>query len=1250
MVEKLKKTGINTELKRAEEGLRSSEARYRSLVESSPDGVIVHRNGKFLYANSVALKLYGAETLEQLQAKTVLELIHPDERAVIESRMREGLAGQRLPLQETRMLSLDGRVIYVESVGGMIEFQGEPAVQIIIRDITGGKRREEELGRLNRTLRALSNSNQAMMHATDESEYLQEVCRVVVEDCGHAMVWVGYAEEDEGKTVRPVAHAGFDDGYLEKLNLTCADTERGRGPTGTAIRTGKVSTCRNMLTDPLFKPWRDEARKRGYASSIVLPLMEGGKAFGAITIYSREPDPFSEDEVKLLTELASDLAYGITAIRLRVAHAKVEEALCVARDELELRVQERTGQLVKAIQALEAEITERMRTENILTDKTRELETFFKHSSACMVFLDKDFNFIRVNDAYAKVCHRDVSEFPGHNHFEYFPSDELKEKFERVVETKEPYNVFARPFVFPDHPEWGVSYWDLSLYPVFDDVCEIAFLVYVLNDVTDRKRSEEAIQQSTAEIHDLYNNAPCGYHSLDKDGFFVRINDTELKWLGYTKEEIVRKMKFLDILTPESLQTFMDRFPRFKEQGWINNLEFEMIRKDGTIMPVLLNATAVQDNEGNYVLSRSTLFDITERKKASEALRLANAYNRSLIEASVDPFVTIGSDGKITDVNRATEKFTGRTRKELVGTDFSDYFTEPERARAGYREVFEKGEVRDFGLDLKHRDGGVSNVMYNASLYRDEAGNPLGVFAVARDITERKKLDEEIRKAARDWQVTFDSIKDHVMILDEDFKICRVNAAATSFFNLPLDKITNNHCFSLMHSTDRPIDGCPLAKTLKTKKHEEVEHHDETRDMWFLASVDPVLNDKGEIIRVIHTVKDITERKRAEDEKNRLETQLIQAQKIEALGKLAGGIAHDFNNVLQPILINSELISDTLLKGTQEREYLDQIIDAAQLGKNLVKQIKLFGTTKESLSKPVAVGPVVKEALTFFLRSLPPDIRFRQSITTQKSLVQAEPTQIYQLILNLCTNAVQAMKSDKGSLSVTLKETKIAKAAQAFVNDLTPGRYVKLTVCDTGYGISPEIQDKIFDPFFTTRKSGKGTGLGLAVVHEVVKNAGGSILLHSEVGKGTTFEIFFPLYLDSVNQTLISSRNMNGHNEKHILLVDDNTAELRSIHQLLVHIGYSVTATTDPQEALSLFRGDPDKFSLLITDQVMPRMKGHELATRVHDIRKDFPVLVCSGSEGALHELQGQRTDIHEYMLKPFSRSELTDAIERILS
>ena len=195
-------------------------------------------------------------------------------------------------------------------------------------------RREAQLRRSNRTLRAHSHSDQAMIHAVGEQEYLNAVCRIIIEDCGHAMVWIGYAEEDENKTVRPVAHAGFDAGYLETLKITWADTERGRGPTGIAIRTGKPSLCRNMLTDPNFEPWRAEAVKRGYASSLVLPLTEEGRVFGAMTLYSKEPDPFSEDEIALLTDLANDLAYGIKTIQLRLFQSRVEGELQRAAQEL----------------------------------------------------------------------------------------------------------------------------------------------------------------------------------------------------------------------------------------------------------------------------------------------------------------------------------------------------------------------------------------------------------------------------------------------------------------------------------------------------------------------------------------------------------------------------------------------------------------------------------------------------------------------------------------------------------------------------------------------------------------------------------------------------------------------------------------------------------------------------------------------------------------------------------------------------
>ena len=246
---------------------------------------------------------------------------------------------------ETRMgLVLDGKTrdLRVLLSTAKIDIRDEPQVLVTIQDITERMLAEEklaklnaELFKLNRILKALSNSSREMAHAVDEIEYLNEVCKIVVEDCGHELVWVGYAEHDENKTVRPVAHAGFEEGYLETLNITWADTERGRGPTGTAIRTGKPAVCRNMLTDPMFSPWRAEALRRGYASSVVLPLLDKDEVFGAITIYSSESDMFSEDEIRLLAELADDLAHGITAICLRVAHAKSLDELQRAKEAAE---------------------------------------------------------------------------------------------------------------------------------------------------------------------------------------------------------------------------------------------------------------------------------------------------------------------------------------------------------------------------------------------------------------------------------------------------------------------------------------------------------------------------------------------------------------------------------------------------------------------------------------------------------------------------------------------------------------------------------------------------------------------------------------------------------------------------------------------------------------------------------------------------------------------------------------------------
>ncbi len=348
-----------TQKRRAQEALRESEERLRLAVWAADLGAFewTFPEDRTVWENPRMYEIFGQrrEDGPLTRAQLLARAIHPDDAAAFEAALAEGMKPGHLfnALCRIRRRN-DGELRWVEFSGRFERAPDGAPLRLmgVVGDVTERQMREEELHKLNRTLKALSNSNQAMMRAEDEADYLDEVCRIIVKDCGHAMVWIGFADEDEAKSVRPVAHAGFEEGYLETLQVSWADTERGRGPTGTAIRTGKPSLCANMQTDPRFGPWRKEAIKRGYASSLVLPLLAEGKAFGAVSIYSRQPEAFSPDEVQLLTELADDLAYGIAAIRLRVAHAEAEEAI----RQSEARERARAAELAAVLEAVPATI------------------------------------------------------------------------------------------------------------------------------------------------------------------------------------------------------------------------------------------------------------------------------------------------------------------------------------------------------------------------------------------------------------------------------------------------------------------------------------------------------------------------------------------------------------------------------------------------------------------------------------------------------------------------------------------------------------------------------------------------------------------------------------------------------------------------------------------------------------------------------------------------------------------------------
>jgi PAS domain S-box-containing protein len=641
-------------------------------------------------------------------------------------------------------------------------------------------------------------------------------------------------------------------------------------------------------------------------------------------------------------------------------------------------------------------------------------------------------------------------------------------------------------------------------------------------------------------------------------------------------------------------------------------------------------------------------------KQAVEALEAFNRQIRHSIDSMPEGYILWDLEYRIFEWNRAAEIILGYTKESMEGKYGLDIIFDS-RNRPEALTVMEK--VKTGSLDshsatytiINNVDAEVICQWYCIPL-RTLEGNVFGILTMLRDITGEQKMAQELKQQNSFLHSVIESLTHPFYVVNaNDYTVVLANSMAGEIVRK--GKTT---CFSLTYGLDAPCQfedhPCPVEIIKKTKIPYKGEYVHFTEDGKRIASEIygyPIFNSEGEVDKIIEYSLDITDRKVNEEERRRLEEQLRHVQKMEAIGSLAGGIAHDFNNVLGAIIGYTELAAVDVEENSMTAQNLQQVLVAADRAKQMVKQILAFSRKDEEMRKPLVLNRLVSETVKLLRSTLPSTIEISVIIKKEPKPVMADSTQVHQVIMNLCTNAAHAMRQNGGLLELSLDQ--VERGYEAIEGGpLAPGIYACLGIRDTGHGIPADILDRVFEPYFTTKKTGEGTGMGLAVAHGIIKSHRGEIRVLSEPGKGTQFKVYLPITQNEIQKNAKKNETIRGGNER-ILFVDDEKSLVKVGIQMLEMLGYKVEGKVGSQEALETFQADPYQFDLVITDQTMPRMTGSKLSGELKKIRPEIPIILCTGFSENVNEENFRSKGGDAFLQKPIVKHELDRMIRSLL-
>ena len=1060
--------------------------------------------------------------------------------------------------------------------------------------LSQGEMAETELQRLTRALIATNTCNHALIHSTDENELLQKICNIMVETGGYRMAWVGYAEHDKEKSIRPVAEAGLDDGYINSARVTWADVPLGNGPTGTAIRTGQPCIIRDIRQEPKFKPLLTQALERGYASVQSFPLKSDGKVFGAITIYSEIPNAFNMQESELLAGLVDNLAYGITMLRNRYAKEVAEGELKQSEERFrKLFLGHSTIMLL-----LEAD------TWNII-DANQAAADFYGFSIEEL----KRMNIDRLNQDSPEVRKGNLDKFRTSKHNTYIFHHKVADGSIHEVE------------IVSD----GIELQGKNVF------------FSIITDISERKQSEEALKESEERFRMLFAGNSAVMIIIDPaTGIIIDANQAAADFYGWPIE-VLKQMNInqINTLTPQEITFELDKWHSVNQR----HFSFPHRRADGSVRDVEIFAKKIEI-QGKEVIY-DIVHDVTERKQQEEALKRSEKQFRSMFEDHsavkllIDPYT-----GSIIDANKAAADFYGWSGEQLRTMFIQDINTLSPEEVIGEMEKAKLTGKKQFSFRHLRADGSIRDV--------EVFSNPLQIegkdrfYSIVHDVTERKQAESALKESKERFEATIDAAE----IGTWEWNVQTGEAIFNNrwfemvgYTSEELAPVSIQTWIDLAHPDDFKESMANIEKHFNgNSEHYECEcrmKHKNGQWIWILDRGKLLTRTKdGKPLRMLGTHSDITERKLAAEESDRLKTAFI------------ANMSHEIRTPMNGILGFSELLKEPHLSGDEQAEYIDLIHQSGERMLNLINSLmdisKIDAKEAKLQKTETSVNKLLRDIEAFFKLEVSKKglhLTSTTGLTDEESVIETDSIKLNQVLTNLIQNALKFTSKGGIDFGYTRKDDML-----------------EFYVIDSGIGISSAIKEKIFERFHQVNNSltrnHEGAGLGLSISKAFVEMMGGMIRVDSVEGAGSTF--CFTLPYNPVNIHESTSLSGQALSEKDppsltILIAEDDDVSTLLLKRNLKGENITILCAENGWEAVELVEHHPE-INLVLMDIKMPVMNGYEATRLIKLHRPDLSVIAQSAFTSKEERDKAYEAGCDNFITKPISKSELLEMMQALLN